>query len=199
MSSTHLLAAKLFPGEGLARDAARIAAANILLILCAQIAVPLPFTPVPVTGQTFGVMLIAVAFGARRGAIAAALYLFEGAVGLPVFQPFGAPGAARLLGPTAGYLWAYPAAVYLTGWMVERIPVFDPATNLVRPLRTLALAGALLPGQMLIFASGCAWLANTQGWATAISLGVLPFLPGEVIKIAAVLAVTRGTETAARS
>ncbi len=199
MNVTPTLAARVIPGEGLAWDAARIAAANILLILCAQIAVPLPFTPVPVTGQTFGVMLIALAFGARRGAIAAALYLFEGALGLPVFQPFGAPGAARLLGPTAGYLWAYPVAVYLTGWLAERIPMFDPATNLLRPRRTLALTGALLPGQVLIFASGCAWLASTRGWAAAISLGVLPFLPGEAIKIAAVLAVTRGTETAARS
>jgi biotin transport system substrate-specific component len=207
MSSTRTLAARIFSPagsreglrEGLGWDALRIAAANILLILCAQIAVPLPFTPVPVTGQTLGVMLIAVFFGARRGAIAAALYLFEGAAGLPVFQPYGAPGAARLLGPTAGYLWAYPAAVYITGWLAERIPMFDPASNLLRPRRTLALAGALLPGQMLILACGCAWLASTRGWAAAISLGVLPFLPGEVIKIATVLAVTRGAETATRS
>jgi biotin transport system substrate-specific component len=204
MSSTRLLGARFLsqerPGEGLAWDALRIAAANILLILCAQIAVPLPFTPVPVTGQTFGVMLIAVIFGARRGAIAAALYLFEGAAGLPVFQPYGAPGAARLLGPTAGYLWAYPAAVFITGWLAERIPAYHPAAAAkVLGKRAVALAAALVPGQLLIFACGCAWLASTKGWATAIALGAVPFLPGEVIKIAAVLAVTRGTETAARS
>ena len=197
MSSTRLLTARLFPGEGLAWDAMRIAAANLLLILCAQIAVPLPFTPVPVTGQTFGVMLIALAFGARRGAIAAALYLFEGASGLPVFQPFGAPGAARLLGPTAGYLWAYPAAVYITGWLAERVPSLAEAKSEWR--RLVALTGALLPGQLLIFSCGCVWLASTQGWAAAVSLGVLPFLPGEMIKIAAVLAVTRGTEITSRS
>ena len=186
--------------EGLAWDALRIAAANLLLIFCAQIAVPLPFTPVPVTGQTLGVMLIAVFFGARRGAIAAALYLFEGAAGLPVFQPYGAPGAARLLGPTAGYLWAYPAAVYITGWLAERIPSFDPAAGAKTHWRRLAaLTVALVPGQLLIFACGCAWLASARGWTAAITLGALPFLPGEVIKIAAVLAVTRGTETATRS
>ena len=203
MSSARTFAAQVFSrpqsSEGLAWDVLRIAAANLLLILCAQIAVPLPFTPVPVTGQTFGVMLIAVAFGARRGAIAAALYLFEGAAGLPVFQPYGAPGAARLLGPTAGYLWTYPAAVYITGWLAEHIASFDAAAVAnAQWRRMLLLTGALLPGQLLIFASGCAWLAITRGWAAAVALGVLPFIPGEVIKIAAVLAVTRTTETATR-
>ena len=90
MSSTRLLAARFLskegPREGFVWDALRIAAANILLILCAQIAVPLPFTPVPVTGQTFGVMLIAVIFGARRGAIAAALYLSLLNPGTPLFE-----------------------------------------------------------------------------------------------------------------
>jgi biotin transport system substrate-specific component len=201
MSSTRSVAARILTREnfreGLAWDALRIAAANILLILCAQIAIPLPFTPVPVTGQTLGVMLIGVIFGARRGAIATALYLFEGAAGLPVFQPYGAPGAARLLGPTAGYLWAYPAAVFITGWLAERTPTLQEAKSQWR--RSAALFGALLPGQMLIFACGCAWLANLMGWTAAIERGLLPFLPGEVLKIAAALAITRGAETATRS
>ena len=201
MSSARTFAAQVFSkprsSEGLAWDVLRVAASNLLLILCAQIAVPLPFTPVPVTGQTFGVMLIAVAFGARRGAIAAALYLLEGAAGLPVFQPYGAPGAARLLGPTAGYLWSYPGAVYVTGWLAEHVASFNPAAAAkTQWRRMLLLTGTLLPGQFLIFACGCAWLATTRGWAAAIALGVLPFIPGEVIKIAAVLAVTRTTETA---
>lgn len=201
MSSTRSVAARILarenPREGLAWDALRIAAANLLLILCAQIAIPLPFTPVPVTGQTLGVMLIGVIFGARRGAIATALYLFEGAAGLPVFQPYGAPGAARLLGPTAGYLWAYPAAVFITGWLAERAPTLQEAKSQWR--RSVSLFGALLPGQLLIFACGCAWLANLMGWAAAIERGLLPFLPGEVLKIAAALAITRGAETATRS
>jgi biotin transport system substrate-specific component len=201
MNSARTFAAQMFSrprySEGLAWDVLRVAAANLLLILCAHIAVPLPFTPVPVTGQTFGVMLIAVAFGARRGAIAAALYLFEGAAGLPVFQPYGAPGAARLLGPTAGYLWAYPAAVYITGWLVEHVPSLTVGATAKKAWhRMLLLTGALLPGQILIFACGCAWLATTRGWTAALALGVAPFIPGEVIKIAAVLAVTRTTESA---
>ena len=204
MSSTRSVAARILTREdsreGLAWDALRIAAANILLILCAQIAIPLPFTPVPVTGQTLGVMLIGVMFGARRGAIATALYLFEGAAGLPVFQPYGAPGAARLLGPTAGYLWAYPAAVFITGWLAERIPQVNALQEAKSQWRrSVAMFGALLPGQLLIFACGCAWLAHLMGWTATIERGLLPFLPGEVLKIAAALAITRGAETATRS
>lgn len=199
MSSARLLAVRFLSKDAAAWDALRIAGANILLIMCAQIALPLPFTPVPVTGQTFGVMLIAVLFGARRGAISAALYLLEGAAGLPVFQPFGAPGAARLFGPTAGYLWAFPAAVFMTGSLVNRIPANDAAASFAAlGKRAFALTAALVPGQLLIFACGCAWLATTKGWAAAIMLGAVPFLPGEIIKIAAVLAVTRGTQAAWR-
>src|ERR1700733_8301886 len=87
-----LIADRILRGDGVALDALRIAAANILLVLCAHIVVPLPFTPVPVTGQTFGVLLVAVLLGARRSGIALVLYLLEGLAGLPVFQPLGIPG-----------------------------------------------------------------------------------------------------------
>src|SRR5712692_5362675 len=119
-AEARLLGDRLIAREGATWDVARVAAANLLLVLCAWIALPLPWTPVPITGQTFGVMLVAVLLGSRRGALVLGLYLLEGAAGLPVFQPFGAPGAARLLGPTAGYLWAYPVCAFLTGWLVER-------------------------------------------------------------------------------
>ena len=90
MSQSKVLADQIFPQEGLAADAVRIAAATILLALCAHIAIPLPWTPVPITGQTFGVLLVGVLLGARRGGIALVLYLLEGAAGLPVFQPLRA-------------------------------------------------------------------------------------------------------------
>src|SRR5271170_293444 len=105
----------------LAHPAARLLLANLILVFCAQIAVPLPWTPVPVTLQTFGVLLIAVLFGARTSALAALLYLVEGAAGLPVFQPFGAPAAARFFGPTAGYLLAFPVAAFVAGRLVELV------------------------------------------------------------------------------
>jgi biotin transport system substrate-specific component len=203
MNSTSTLAARTIPGEGIGWDALRISAGVLLLALCAQIAIPLPFTPVPLTGQTFGVMLIAVFFGARRGAIAAALYLFVGALGLPVFQPYGAPGVARLLGPTAGYLWAYPPAVFVTGWLLERFspgvwPEDESGTGVRRPKMSalLDLFAALLPGQVLIFISGCAWLAVSAGVWRAVQLGLLPFLPGEIIKIAAAMTIALGLQSA---
>jgi biotin transport system substrate-specific component len=185
---TRVLADRLIPAEGYLGDVARIAAANVLMVLCAWIALPLPWTPVPITGQTFGVMLVGVLLGSRRGALALALYLLEGAAGLPVFQPFGLPGAARFFGPTAGYLLAYPAAAFAIGWLAERA-----AGNSV-----LRLTGALLSGEFLIFAGGCAWLAVWMhaSWSRALSAGFIPFLPGEVIKIAFVVAAVRGLELA---
>src|ERR1700687_2116499 len=121
MAQARVLADRIYSGEGIVADAARIIAANILLVLCAHIAIPLPFTPVPITGQTFGVLLVAVLLGSRRGMLTCVLYLLEGMAGLPVFQPLGAPGPLRLAGPTAGYLLAYPTAAFVTGWLVERI------------------------------------------------------------------------------
>src|SRR5712692_7475279 len=132
-AEARLLGDRLIAREGAAWDVARVAAANLLLVLCAWIALPLPWTPVPITGQTFGVMLVAVLLGSRRGALVLGLYLLEGLAGLPVFQPYGLPGLARLAGPTAGYLLAYPAAAFLTGWLVERS----------RDYSTARLAGAL--------------------------------------------------------
>jgi biotin transport system substrate-specific component len=188
MAQTKVLADRIYSEEGIVADIVRIAAANILLALCAHIAIPLPWTPVPITGQTFGVLLVAVLLGARRGAMTLGLYLLEGIAGLPVFQPYGLPGAARFVGPTAGFLLAYPAAAFFTGWLVER------GASKAAPL----LAGALLCGETVIFAGGCAWLATAMhlGWNTAFRQGALPFLPGEIIKLALVVAAVRGVELA---
>src|SRR5437870_7994561 len=118
-AGSRVWADRAMPGEGFLRDAVRVGAANLLMVLCAWIAIPLSWTPVPVTGQTFGVMLVAALLGSRRGAIMLGLYLLEGLAGLPVFQPFGLPGAARLAGPTAGSLLSYPVAAVGLGWPVE--------------------------------------------------------------------------------
>ena len=195
MAQPRVLADRVIPGEGVLRDILRIAAANVLLALCAQIAVPLPWTPVPVTGQTFGVMLVAVLLGSRRAAIVVVLYLLEGAAGLPVFQPFGAPGIARLMGPTAGYLWAYPFAAFLSGWLVEQyVARVEPGTA----ARTLRLVAAVAPGEALILTSGFLWytLLTGLGWKAALAGSVLPFLPFDLLKIALVVAAVRGVELA---
>ena len=186
-----LLADRIYSGEGIAADVVRVIAANILLVLCSHIVLPLPFTPVPITGQTFGVLLVAILLGSRRGLLTCVLYLLEGAAGLPVFQPLGLPGILRFAGPTAGYLIAYPAAAFVTGWLVERI-----AANRFAQFAAARLASALLAGEVIIFAGGCAWLALGMklGWSNAIYAGALPFVPGELIKISLILAAARGVE-----
>jgi biotin transport system substrate-specific component len=194
MSQSKVLADQLYSGEGVAADVVRIAAANILLALCAHIVIPLPFTPVPITGQTFGVLLVAVLLGARRSGIALILYLLEGLAGLPVFQPLGLPGPARFIGPTAGYLIAYPFAAFVTGWLVER------TTNVTLPRAIrwqpagAPLAAALLCGEAIIFLGGCSWLALGMhlGWPLAMQHGVLPFVPGEIIKMALIVSLVGG-------
>ncbi|HEV2490290.1 MAG TPA: biotin transporter BioY [Candidatus Acidoferrales bacterium] len=189
-SQTRVLADQIFVGEGLARDALRIAVANILLILCAHVIIPLPWTPVPITGQTFGVLLIAVLLGSRRGATVMGLYLLEGLAGLPVFAPIGLPGVFHFFGPTAGYLLSYPIAAFVTGWLVER----GAGRTILR------LFGALMAGEIVIFAAGCAWLAAPMhlGWTRGFVAGVVPFLPGDAIKTILVIAAVRGVELARR-
>lgn len=188
MAQARVLADRIYVGEGLAADVARIVAANLLVVLSAHIAIPLPWTPVPITGQTFGVLLVATLLGARRGAIALILYLLEGSAGLPVFAPYAPAGPGRLLGPTAGYLLSYPVAAFVAGWFVER----GGSESVAR------LSATLFAGECIIFAGGCAWLATWTGygWTRALELGALPFLPGELIKMALIVAAVRGVELA---
>jgi biotin transport system substrate-specific component len=201
MTHSRVLADRIFPGEGLAWDTARIVAASILVALCAQISLLLPWSPVPFTGQTFGVLLVAVMLGARRALLAMMLYLLEGAAGLPVFSPAGLPGALRLLGPTAGYLWSYPLAAFVVGWLVERISVNEQRGRFAMA----KLSTAMLAGHALILSFGWAWLAAmphlqadatfaTLGWTRAYTLGVAPFLLDAVMKTVLVVAATRGLD-----
>ena len=178
MSSNYAKAETLFGAMAApldwTRSAAVVAGFSLLTALAAQVVVPLPFTPVPLTGQTFAVLLTGALLGPRLGALAMLAYLAEGAAGLPFFRG-GAGGPAHLLGPTAGYLVAFPAAAYVTGLLAER--GWDR--------RFLTAAAAMALGSLVILASGWAWLALTWGsGAAAFRLGVAPFLPGDVIKIA---------------
>src|SRR5271156_3994819 len=200
MSQSKVLADRIYSGEGIAADALRIAAANILLVLCAHIVIPLPWTPVPITGQTFGVLLVAVLLGARRGATTLILYLLEGAAGLPVFQPLGLPGLARFAGPTAGYLFSYPVAAFVTGWLVERGARLRDSRAVGSRFAGFSLLGALISGEVIIFACGCAWLALIvrMGSAVALSQGALPFVPGEIIKVALIVVAAGGLQLARR-
>lgn len=169
----------VLPRATRAQNLLLVIAGSLLVALCAQISLPLPLSPVPVTGQTFAVLLLGATFGARRSAAALVLYLAEGAVGLPVFAPGGLPGLARLAGPTGGYLLAFPAAAFVLGWLVERPEASGPRAW------WLWLSSAVA-AEAVVFTGGVAWLKWLTGasWAQAVALGLLPHLPGELVKVA---------------
>ncbi|MDT7948667.1 MAG: biotin transporter BioY [Thermoflexus sp.] len=157
-------------------DAVLILGGSLLTALMARVEIPLPFTPVPITGQTFAVLLVGAALGSRRGALSMAVYLLEGALGLPVFAG-GAAGLARLRGPTGGYLIGFIAAAFVTGWLAERGWDRRPATT----------ALAMLTGNAVIYLFGLPWLAwfvgSFLGPKGALALGLLPFVPGDLLKL----------------
>ena len=144
----------------------------LLVALLAQVRIPLPFTPVPLTGQTFAVLLVGATLGAKRGATSLALYTLIGALGVPVFAG-GAAGLAYLSGPTLGYLLGFIVAAFLIGRLAER--------GLERNLRTSLLP--FLLGTLVIYTFGAGWLAILFGVQKALALGVLPFIFGDLIKL----------------
>jgi len=181
------LAEATLPRGGLLRDALLVVGGSLLTALCARVVIPLPFTPVPITAQTFAVLLTGAALGARRGAAAIGLYVLEGLVGLPVFAG-GAAGLHRLLGPTGGYLLGFIAAAYLTGTLAER--GWD---------RTVRFAAAAMgAGNLVIYLFGVPWLALSLGWPRALTGGLLPFIPGDLVKLAAAALVLPGAWTLLR-
>src|SRR5215468_1231111 len=135
-----------------AKQVAILVGASLFVALCARVTIPLPFTPVPLTLQNAGVLLVGMLLGPRRGFAALALYLAEGAAGLPVFNPTGLGGTAQLAGPTGGYLMAYPFVAGLAGYLMERGR---------KTFANAAVAGLL--AEVLLFASGLSWLAILTG------------------------------------
>ena len=173
------LADRLWPAtEGQAILRAAVLAVFGSLLLWASAKVQVPFYPVPMTLQTAVVLLIGVAYGPRLAAGTLLLYLAEGAVGLPVFAgtPERGIGLAYMVGPTGGYLAGFLAAAVISGWTAERS----------RHWLTTALG--LLAAIVAIHLLGAAWLATLVGPAKAVSLGVLPFLLGDAVKLALVTA-----------
>lgn len=156
------------------RQAALVVAFSLLMALSAQFVIPLPWTPVPITGQTFVVLLTGALLGSRLGALAMIAYLIEGALGLPFFQT-GSGGLPYLIAsPTTGYLLSYPLAAFVTGMLAER--GWDR--------RFLTAAAAMAIGSLLILLGGWAWLSVWfRTGADAFRVGVLPFLAGDLLKI----------------
>lgn len=147
--------------------------ASLLIAIAAQVAIPLPFTPVPLTLQPLAVIFIGVALGSTRGAAAAALYLVEGFSGLPVFAQ-GHGGSIWLAGATAGYLFSYPFAAWVAGFISER----GWGSNVVRAISGMLLALAV------IYAGGWSWLAILTDSRSAFVAGVAPFVVADIVKVA---------------
>jgi biotin transport system substrate-specific component len=150
--------------------AALVVFGSLLLAVSAQFKIPL--YPVPVTGQTLVVLLIGMTYGPRLGGITLAAYLFEGALGLPVFAG-GAAGAAVLMGPTAGYLFGFLLAAIAMGYLAKR--------GMGRTV--VSTIAAMVIGNCVIYLCGALWLANFIGFGQAIAAGVLPFLYGDALKL----------------
>ena len=165
-----------------AKQVAIVIGASLFVALCARASVHFPFTPVPFTMQDFAVLLVGLSLGSRRGFAALLLYLAEGASGMPVFSPGGLGGIAQLLGPTGGFLMAYPFVAALAGWIFERGKV---------SFARAAIAGLL--ADILLFASGIFWLAAyTHSLAQAVKFGLYFFIFAQIIKIMFAAAIASG-------
>ena len=176
----------------LVRELVVLLLGTVFLALLARIEIRLePFSPVPITGQTLGVLLIGAMYGPWRGALCLLAYLGEGAAGLPVFAG-GASGWAVLVGPTGGYLIAFPVAAAIVGLLVQ------PLRGVLSGWRAIP---GLLIGTIVIYLIGVPGLALSTGMGlpTAISKGMLPFIPGDLIKVAVAAAVLPSGMTALRS
>lgn len=162
-----------------------VVAGSLVMVVCAKTTVP--FWPVPMTMQVFGTFLLAGLFGGRLAASMVALYLLEGAAGLPVFAgaAHGGAGFLSLVGPTGGYLAGFAVAAFVSGEWIRRAGLGGGVASVL----------PMLAGLALIYGIGCLWLSQFVGWASAWSVGVLPFILGDLLKVglaaAAVMLLTR--------
>jgi len=146
-------------------------AGSILLALSARLSLPLPFSPVPITGQTLAVLLLGILLGSRIGVLSVIIYLLEGVSGLPVFAA-SSTGPLYLLGPTGGYLTGFIPAVFLVGYLLEK----GWNKNIFSIVTTMVL------GTAVIYVFGVSWLAFSAGLQKALIIGFYPYLPGAVVK-----------------
>lgn len=172
LAPRRTLVEAIIPGRGVVYHAVLVGLGSLLVALFARVAIPLPFTPVPVTGQTYAVLLVGAALGSRRGALSMLLYIAEGGMGLPFFAA-GASGWSRVFGPTGGYLLSYLLAAFVVGWLAER--------GWDRRIGTCVLA--MLVGEITIYLVGLPWLALFVGADKVLLLGLLPFVPGDALKL----------------
>jgi biotin transport system substrate-specific component len=164
----------VFPRGGLLADALVVLAGTALVAFAAQVSIPLPFTPVPITGQTFAVLLVGASLGAARGFSSLLLYFLVGIAGAPVYADQG-HGWETIMSASGGYIVGFMLAAAVTGWLAERR--WDR--------RFSSALGAMLTGNVVIYLVGLPWLAVVldTGLERTLELGLYPFVPGDVLKL----------------
>ena len=164
----------VLPRAGLVTDALLVVGGTAFVALAAQVSIKLGFTPVPLTGQTFAVLLVGAALGSTRGALSLLLYLVVGIAGVPVYADHK-HGWSVFSGATGGYIVGFVVAATLTGWLAERS--WDK--------RFSSSISAMLTGSVVIYICGVAWLHHFLGvnWSTTLDDGLYPFVPGDMLKV----------------
>lgn len=178
-ATTATLRRAVFPRVNVATNALLVLGGALFVALTAQISIPLPFTPVPLTGQTFGVLLVAASLGTVLGSLSMLSYLFLGMVGLPVYADQSS-GWEIVRGATGGYLMGFIVAALVVGFLAER--KWDQSFS--------SSVSAMLTGNVIIFAVGLSWLAwwlgdngLSNGLSDVLEAGLYPFVPGEIFKL----------------
>ena len=164
----------VIPGKGILRDVLLVAGFACITAICSQISFWIGI--VPLTLQTFAVVLSGAVLGSKRGALSQLTYLSIGATGLPFWFALGGPvGIARLIGPTAGYLYGFIACAFIVGWLAER--GWDQKVYIAIP--------AMLAGELVMYAFGLTWLSHFVSANKLLDVGLYPFVIGDVIKMLA--------------
>ncbi|HWB23207.1 MAG TPA: biotin transporter BioY [Gaiellaceae bacterium] len=173
----------ILPRSGLLTDALLVAGGTVFVALAAQVSIKLGFTPVPLTGQTFAVLVVGSVLGSTRGALSLLLYLAVGAAGIPVYAQHR-HGWSVFTGATGGYIVGFVVAATLTGWLAERN--WDKSFS--------SSIAAMLTGTVVIYACGVTWLHHFLGvsWGTTLNDGLYPFVPGDILKVYLAAAVLPG-------
>jgi biotin transport system substrate-specific component len=177
-SHPKVLVDTVWSADSLSRDVSLVIGGSVAIAAAAQLKITLPFTPVPISAQTFVVLLIGALFGAKRGVVTIMTYLSLGVMGLPIFAA-ATPGPGALVSPTAGYLAGFALAAWIMGTLSER--GWDR--------RPWSAALAMLLSSLAIFACGVLWLGRFVGWDKVLQTGFLPFIPGDLLKIALATAI----------
>jgi biotin transport system substrate-specific component len=180
MQMTSTIADVFRPAEktrGIIYDVTVVIFGALILGLSAQVKVYLPISPVPITGQTFAVLMLAAMLGSRRGVLAVIAYLIEGIAGLPVFA--GGIGPAALIGPTGGYLIGFIAVACVVGKLAEM--GWDK--------KIITTVAAMLAGEVVLYTFGVCWLAIMTNIRTALTVGLYPFIVGDILKVVLASAV----------